>query len=300
MFSKSTYAEGLIKMSETIGFIGLGQLGLPMATNLLNAGYALRVYNRTASKAESLVAQGAQLATRPVDAVTTGGIVVTIVWDDVALESVVTSDGFLEQLGPNGIHLSMSTVSPETSKKLAALHAQYGSVYIEAPIFGRPEAAVAQQLWIPFAGPQKAKERVRPLLKAMGGQGIFDFGEEVGAAIIVKLIGNFLIFSATRSLRESLSMAEKNGVDPKAVVDMLTQTLFCAPIYQSYGKMIAEKTVPFSLNEIPLKDAGLFKKTAQQVESPTPVANLLYDLMQEERRLSLPAVIHASMTRQGL
>ena len=161
-------------MSETIGFIGLGLLGLPLATNLLNAGYELRVYNRTASKAESLVAQGAQLVTRPVDAVTTGGIVATIVWDDAALESIVMSDGFLEQLGPGGIHLSMSTVLPETAKKLAALHAQHGSIYIEAPIFGRPEAAVAHQLWIPFAGPQSAKERVRPLLKAIGGQGLFD------------------------------------------------------------------------------------------------------------------------------
>jgi 3-hydroxyisobutyrate dehydrogenase-like beta-hydroxyacid dehydrogenase len=273
-------------MSKMIGFIGLGQLGLPMATNLLNAGYSLLVYNRTASKAASLVAQGAQQAIRPVDAVTTGGIVVTIVWDDAALESIVMSDGFLEQLGPHGIHLSMSTVLPETSKKLAALHAQHGSVYIEAPIFGRPEAAVAQKLWIPFAGPQIAKERVRPLLQAMGGQGIFDFGEEIGAAVIVKLVGNFLIFSATRSLSESLSMAEKNGVDPKAVVDMLTQTLFPAPIYQSYGKMIAENTAHISQSEIPLKDAGLFKKTAQQVESPTPMASLLYDLMMEERRLS--------------
>ncbi len=269
-------------MSETIGFIGLGHLGLPMATNLLNAGYALRVYNRTASKAESLVAQGAQLAPRPVDAVTTGGIVATIVWDDAALESVVMSDGFLEQLGSGGIHLSMSTVSPETAKKLAALHAQHGSVYIEAPIFGRPEAAVAHQLWIPFAGPQQAKERVRPLLKAMGGQGLFDFGEEVGAATLVKLVGNFLISSAGYSLREALSMAEKNGVDPKAVIDMLTCTLFPAPIYQSYGKRIAEKTAPFGQSKIPLKDVGLFKKTAHQVESPTPIASLLSDLLRSD------------------
>ena len=123
-------------MSETIGFIGLGQLGLPMATNLLTAGYALRVYNRTASKAESLVAQGAHLASRPVDAVTTGGIVATIVWDDAALESVVMSDGFLEQLGPGGIHLSMSTVLPETSKKLAAVHAQHDCAYVESHLAG--------------------------------------------------------------------------------------------------------------------------------------------------------------------
>ena len=269
-------------MSEMIGFIGLGHLGLPMATNLLNAGYPLRVYNRTAGKADSLVAQGAHLASRPVDAVMSGGIVVTLVWDGAALESVVMSDGFLEQLGPNGIHLSMSTVLPETAKKLAAIHAQHGSVYVDATIFGRPEAAVAKQLWIPVAGPQQAKERVRPLLTAMGAQGIFDFGEEVGAATLVKLVGNFLIASAGYSMREALSMAQKNGVDPKAVAEMLTQTLFTAPIYQSYGKRIAENTAPFSQNAIPLKDVGLFKKTAQQVESPTPIASLLHDLLRGE------------------
>ncbi|HXR65957.1 MAG TPA: NAD(P)-dependent oxidoreductase [Ktedonobacteraceae bacterium] len=273
-------------MSETIGFIGLGQLGLPMATNLLNAGYALRVHNRTASKAESLVAQGAQLATRPADAVTSGGIVVTILWGDESVESVVMSDGFLEQLGPGGIHLAMSTISPEMAKKLAAIHAQHGSVYVEAPIFGGSEAAIARQLWIPFAGPHRARERVRPLLNAMGGQGIVDFGEEVGAATLVKLVGNFLIVSAGQSLSEALSMAENNGVDPKAVLEMLTTapTLFPTPIYQRHGKRIVEdtKAAPFGQTKIPLKDIDLFKKTAQEVESPTPIASLLSDLLRSD------------------
>jgi 3-hydroxyisobutyrate dehydrogenase-like beta-hydroxyacid dehydrogenase len=282
MFGQSTHSGGLRHMSETIGFIGLGHLGLPMATNLLNAGYALRVYNRTASKGDSLVARGAYLASRPADAVTTGGIIATIVWDDAALESVVMSDGFLEHLGPGGIHLSMSTVLPDTAKKLAAIHTQHGCTYVEAPIFGRPEAAVGHQLWIPFAGPQSAKEGVRPLLTAMGAQGIFDFGEEVGAATLVKLVGNFLITSAGYSMREALSMARNNGVDPQAVVDMLTGTLFSAPIYKSYGKRIVENTAPFSQNAIPLKDVGLFKKTAQRVESPTPVASLLHDLLRSD------------------
>src|ERR1700682_88129 len=105
MFGVSTHSGGLRTMSETIGFIGLGQLGLPMATNLLDAGYSLQVYNRTASKADALVAQGAYLASRPADAVTSGGIVASIVWDDAARESVVTSDSFLEHLGPGGVHL---------------------------------------------------------------------------------------------------------------------------------------------------------------------------------------------------
>jgi 3-hydroxyisobutyrate dehydrogenase-like beta-hydroxyacid dehydrogenase len=193
------------------------------------------------------------------------------------------SDGFLEHLGPGGIHVAMSTVLPETSKRLAAIHAEHGCAYVEAPIFGPPDAAVAHQLWMPIAGPQQTKERVRPILKAMGGQGIVDFGEEVGAATLVKIVGNFLIVSAGRSLSEALSMAENNGVDPKAVVDMLTQTpmLFPAPIYQRHGKRIAENTkaAPFGQSKIPLKDVGLFKKTAQEVESPTPIASLLYELL---------------------
>lgn len=265
-------------MSETIGFIGLGHLGLPMATNLLNAGYSLRVYNRSASKAEALVAQGAQQVMRPTDTAVSGGVVASIVWDDVSVESIVMSEGFLDNLH-GGVHLSMTTILPATARKLAEIHAQHGSTYVAAPIFGRPEAAVAKQLWIPFAGPQDAKDRVRPLLEAMGGQGIFDFGDDVGASTLVKLVGNFLIMSAGHSMLEALTMAKGQGVDPKAVVEMLTSTLFNAPIYKMYGRHIAENSAPFSQTDIPLKDVGLFKTTAQQVESPTPIAGLLLDLM---------------------
>ncbi|MFC4619566.1 NAD(P)-dependent oxidoreductase [Camelliibacillus cellulosilyticus] len=271
-------------MSETIGFIGLGNLGLPVATNLLNAGYNLRVYNRTASKAEPLVAKGAEQVTQPADVVTTGGIVVTLLWDDKALESVVMSQSFLEKLGTGGIHISMSTVSPDTSRKLAALHAEHGSVLVEAPIFGGGQDAAAHQLSIPIAGPQKAKERVRPIIEAMGGMNIFDFGEEIGAADQVKLVGNFMITSAVFTIREGLRMVEKNGGDPKAVLEMLTKTLFDAPIYKRHGQKIIEKEDMLSTqNKIPLKDVGIFKKTAQQAESPVPVSSLLYDLLRSEQ-----------------
>ena len=190
----------------------------------------------------------------------------------------MTSDGFLERLSFGGIHVSMGTGSPEAARRLAALHAERGSIYVEAPVFGRPEAAVARKLWIPFAGPPAAKDRLRPLLTAMGAQGIFDFGEEIGAATIVKLVGNFLIFSATRSLNEALSLTEEAGVDVQAVVDMLTQTLFPSPIYQSYGKMIADETAPFGQPKIPLKDLGLFQTIATKFGVPTPIVETLISL----------------------
>ena len=149
-------------------------MGFPIAANLLEAGYPLLVYNRTASKADALVARGAVRAVRAADAVTAGGIVVTLLWDDASVESVVTSDDFLERLGPGGVHVSMSTVSlPQASRKLAAMHARAGSHFVEAPVFGRPEAARARKLWIAFAGPREARERARPPLLAMGAQDVF-------------------------------------------------------------------------------------------------------------------------------
>ena len=151
-------------------------------------------------------------------------------------------------------------------------------------MFGRPEAAVARKLWMPLAGQVAAKDRVRPLLTAMGAPGIFDFGEEIGAATMVKIAGNFMLLSAARSMLEAFATAEKMGVDTQAVVDMFTQTLFPSPVYQSYGKMIVEKKVTFSQPDIPLKDLGLFETIAQQFNLSTPIAHTLVELLQRGAR----------------
>ena len=270
-------------MSEhtAIGFIGLGHLGLPIATNLLDAGHSLRVYNRTPDKAAPLLARGADAATHPVDAVATGGIVASVLWDDAALEAVVTSDGFLERLGPGGVHISMSTVLPETARRLEAMHARMGSFYVEAPVFGGPEAAAGKKLWAVIAGEASARARVRPLLKDVGARGVFDFGAAVGTASLVKLVGNFLMFSAASSLAEALAIADKSGVDRNAVVEMLTTTLFPAPVYESYGKSIAAGTPALLRGGIPQKDLGLLRRTAEHIGVPAPVASRLYELVKE-------------------
>lgn len=271
-------------MHETIGFIGLGALGQPIAHNVLKAGYPLKIYNRTASKTEAFKALGAEIVSRPAEAVTPGGIIVTVVSDDAALEEVVMSEGFLTSLGAGGIHISMSTVSPAIAKSLAALHTQHGSFFVEAPVFGRPEAAAAQLLWICTAGSVEAKARVRPVLEAMG-QGIFDFGTEIGAALTVKLCGNFLGSAATRAMKEALVMVQKGGGDPAKVIDMLTQTLFAAPIYQSYGKLIAQDPEHFSqgvFSWMPIKDLALFQEAAGQVGAQAKLAHFLHEEKQQE------------------
>lgn len=264
-------------MSETIAFLGLGSMGTPMAKNLIAAGYRVRVYNRTLDKGQPLVELGAELAKTPADAVTSGGVVFTMLANDQAVEAVVLGEhGILSQLGTDGIHVSMSTIAPATAQKLAEQHQQHGSHYIAAPVFGRPEAAEAAKLWVCTSGSAAAKARVEPMLKAMG-QGIFDFGEEAGAANVVKLSGNFLIMSAIEAMAEAFTLAEKNGIDRTKMAELFGQTLFACPIYQNYGRMVAQQQYEpagFKLS-LGLKDVTLALQVAQAHQMPMPLANLV-------------------------
>jgi 3-hydroxyisobutyrate dehydrogenase-like beta-hydroxyacid dehydrogenase len=265
-------------MSESIGFIGLGRMGEPMAKSLLAAGFAVTVWNRDAAKARPLVDAGARQARTPLDAATAGGIVVTMVSDDRALHEVTAgNDGFAPALG-DGVHLSMSTVSPDASRRLAALHVGLGGSYVAAPVFGRPEAAAARKLWICTSGPAAAKARVKMVLDAMG-QATYDFGEEPHAANVVKLAGNFLIMGAVEALAEAAALGQKHGIEREQLLGMLGETVFGCPVYQSYGRIVArEQYEPAGFRmALGLKDVNLVLDAAADVQAPMPLASLLYD-----------------------
>lgn len=266
-------------MSETIGFIGLGGMGSAMAANLLKAGFALKVYNRTPERAKPLVDLGAAQVQTPAEAMDEGGIVVTMLTNDAAVESVSFGDsGFGHALGTGGIHLSMSTIAPETSRHLAARHSEQQSQYVSAPVFGKPDAAAAQKLWIATSGPAEAKTRVQPLLDAMS-QGVYDFGDDPGAANVVKLTGNFMLGAAIEAMGEAFTLAQKNDISRTAVYDFFTQTLFACPIYKNYGKLISEEHYQ-PIGAIPSlirKDFGLILTEARNAAVPMPLASLVHD-----------------------
>ncbi|HLI49488.1 MAG TPA: NAD(P)-dependent oxidoreductase [Chthonomonas sp.] len=264
---------------ETIGFIGLGRMGAAMATNLLKAGYRLRVYNRTPQKMEPLVAQGAEAVAHPFEVAEPGGIVITMLTNDAALDEVVFgAQGLQDRLGKDGVHLSMSTISPQTSRRLAEHHRRHGGFYVAAPVFGRPDAAAAARLWIVLSGPAEAKRRVQPVLQAMG-QGLFDFGEDPEAANIVKLAGNMLIGAAIEAMAEAYTLAERNGIPREAIHEMLSSTLFACPVYQNYGRMIARQTYePVGATaSLIRKDMELVLQTAWASLVPMPVADLVHN-----------------------
>lgn len=267
----------MTRSNEQVGFLGLGNLGAPIAENLVAAGVRLTVWNRTPSKAEPLVRAGASLASAPIEAIARGGVVFTILWDDASLEEVVRSPGWLEALGRGGVHVSMTTVTPSTARKLAALHAEHGSAYVEAPIFGIPAHAIAHKLTVCVGGETSAKERVRPLLEAMGAERIVDFGEEVGAATATKLVGNFLIISGFVALKEAFDVLRASGIDPKPTLEMLTTTLVATPGNQRYASALLSGQVPASA--IPEKDVGLFRRFAGAAQEQAPLSARMQEIL---------------------
>jgi 3-hydroxyisobutyrate dehydrogenase-like beta-hydroxyacid dehydrogenase len=277
---KSSNSKGAHKrgdgMAETLGFIGLGNMGEPIARQLLAAGYQLRVYNRTSRKMAGLVTEGAAAAQHAADTALARGIVLTMLADDRALEEACFAPAsFVEKLGPGGLHISLSTIAPSTARHLSTHHAKYGVEYLASPVFGRPEAAAAKKLWVCISGPAEAQRRAQPILEAIG-QGIFRFGEETGAANVVKLCGNFLIASTIEALGEMMALAAKNGVRLKALADVVGQF---SPMHAAYAKLIAEqKFEPAGFRlALGLKDITLVLRAAADSTTPLPLASLLHD-----------------------
>lgn len=264
-------------MSQTIGFIGLGNMGRPMAANLLKAGFQLRVHNRTREKARELEQVGAIVVDRPEDVATPGGIAVTMLANDEALESA-GGEALAAALGKGGLHVSMSTVLPASSERLVAKYANHGAGFIAAPVFGRPEAAAAAKLWVCTSGDAARKQRAKPIFDAVG-QGVFDFGEKVGAANVVKLAGNFMLTAAIEAMAEASALAERNGIPRGKLLEMLTHTLFNCPIYTGYGKRLVDADfdkVGFAL-PLALKDMTLAHQTAAASRTAMPILSLLVD-----------------------
>jgi 3-hydroxyisobutyrate dehydrogenase-like beta-hydroxyacid dehydrogenase len=266
-----------------VGLIGLGKMGTGIASSLLRGGHEVTVYNRTPGKAQAMVQQGAHFAAQVADACR-GEAVMTMLADDPAVESVVFGDrnsigkGIIDCLAQGAIHISASTISVALSERLAAEHAARGQRFVAAPVFGRPEAAAAAKLFIAVAGTAEAVEACMPLFQAIG-QRTFGFGENPPAASLVKLSGNFLISSVIEALGEALALIGKAGLDQHQYVDFLTSTVFNAPVYKTYGGLIADKKFEPAGFAAPLgfKDNRLVLAAAETLQVPLPLASLVYN-----------------------
>ena len=270
-----------------LAFIGLGNMGLPMARNLLRAGYAVTVHNRSPSRCDELKPEGTAIAESTAAAVAGADVAITMLADDRAVESVVlgqgdaadeTCQGIIAALGRGAVHLSMSTISPSLSRKLADAHQRAGQDYVSAPVFGRPEAAAAAKLWIVAAGKTESVARCQPLFQILG-QGTFVVGIDPWRANIVKLGGNFLIASMLEALGEAFALMKKAGVSPCQFLEVVNGSLFKSPLYENYGRIVVEEQFEpagFQLR-LGLKDARLVLGAADGLAVPMPLASLIHD-----------------------
>jgi 3-hydroxyisobutyrate dehydrogenase-like beta-hydroxyacid dehydrogenase len=250
-----------------VGFIGLGQMGSAIARNLLTAGHELTVWNRSSGKAKDLVAAGARLAESPAEAAQ-GDVVMTMLADDQAVEAVVYGERGI--LTAPALHVSHSTISVRLADRLAKDQGGHPG-FVSAPVFGRPAAAEAAKLFVVAAGPDQVIDRCVPLFEAMG-QRIFRVGMSPSAANLVKLGGNFMIMAAIEAMAEAMTLVEAGGVDRRDMLEVLTGTLFGAPVYQVYGEILVKNqfrpagfTAPLGLKDMNLVDSAA---TASLVAMP--------------------------------
>jgi len=270
-------------MAQTIshvGFLGLGRMGAPIARNVLKAGFALTVWNRSAAKADPLVAAGARLAQTPREAAAGADAVVSSLLDDRSvLEVVGGPDGILAGLPPGAVHVGTSTVSPACSRRVAALHAAHGSHFVAAPVAGRPDVAAAGKLRTFVAGDPAVIARCQPLLEAYTA-GVVSLGPEPAVANSMKLAVNYMLAVVVELMGQVYAFGEKSGIDPD-VLGATMAVFFGNQALQGYSDRERTRSfdeVGFAL-AAGLKDVDLVMQASAEARAPLPFAGPVRDAL---------------------
>jgi 3-hydroxyisobutyrate dehydrogenase-like beta-hydroxyacid dehydrogenase len=291
MFKDETLASragndgnGRARAQGDVGFVGLGHMGLAMATNLAAAGHRVRAYVRHPERMGKLVALGLKPTTDIADLFNCE-IVISMLPDNDAVRDIVFGrnepglDGLAAGLMPGAIHLSMSTIDTATSTHLASEHARYGQGYVAAPVFGNPDAAKARQLFIVAAGVPIDVERCRPIFDILG-QRTFVVGSDPAHANLIKLLGNMMTATTLEVLGELVALLRRRGLDPKMFVDILTGTMFSGRAHRIYGeKIVTEQYAPGFVLPLALKDTRLALAEAEKSGVAMPSVNVVRDRM---------------------
>jgi len=205
-------------MEKRVGFIGLGIMGMPMARNLIKAGFEVVVYNRTASKAEQMVSEGAKKADSPKELAEESPVVITIVSDTPDVESVILGkNGIIEGIKADSVVIDMSTISPQATQKIATRLREKGVHMLDAPVSGGEQGAVNGTLSIMVGGDAKIFKRCQPILEAMG-KNIIHVGAN-GMGQTVQLVNQILVAGTLNAVVEALIFAQKSGVDLEKAID---------------------------------------------------------------------------------
>jgi 3-hydroxyisobutyrate dehydrogenase-like beta-hydroxyacid dehydrogenase len=265
-----------------IGFIGLGSMGAGMAANLVKAGHAVTVWNRSPEAARPLAEQGAAVADSAAAAAAGAEVLHSMLANDAAVREVLLEGGVLDALPKGAVHVNHATLSVALARELADAHERRGIGYVAAPVFGRPAVAASGELNIVAAGSPEALAKAMPLLEPLAGK-VWPMGEDPVRANIVKIAGNFLIGATIESIAEASALTRSHGVSARDFLEVMSGSLFASPVFKTYGGLIAEENYSPAGFKMTLgfKDIGLARSAAEAKRVPMPFASVLHDTLLE-------------------
>lgn len=261
----------------TIGVIGLGNMGSAVAANLLKSGQQVLVWNRSPAPVEALVAKGAKAAGDPAE-VLRADVSFSMLAEDRVVEEVLLTPGRLEAIPEGVAHVNLATISVALADRLEAAFRDRGASYVAAPVLGRPDVAAQGQLHVLLAGAPEAAAKVRPVIELFA-KAVWPLGDQASRANVVKLACNFAIASTIETLGEAGALAKAYGVEPAALYEVMTGTLFGSPVCKTYARIIAEGRFSPAGFAMPLglKDVRLALQAGEARHAPLPLASVLRD-----------------------
>jgi len=261
-----------------MGVIGLGRMGSDFAANLIADGYQVTVYDLNREHAAPLIAMGATGAAGLRDLGGCEAVLTSLPDDDAVAEVTLRDGGLVHVLARDAIHVSMSTISPGLSRRLAQRHRLAGQGIVAAPVLGNPDLAQARKLFVIAAGLPEDLTKVLQVIERLG-QRLFLLGDDPGTANLMKLAGNVLTALTLQSMGEVFALLGKGGIGPEVAFEVLTGSLFDGKVHKTYGGKIAESrySPPGMTTPLALKDLRLASAEAEHLAVPMPAASLVHD-----------------------
>lgn len=284
-------------MQPAIGFMGLGIMGSPMAANLLKAGFAVQVYNRTAARAEPLVAQGATVAASPRELAAAVEVLILMVTGPEAIQDLLWGrEGAFRELGPGKTLINMSTVPPRFSRELDSVLTGAGTTFIDAPVSGSKKAAEDKALIILASGPREAVDQVTPVLLAMGKKVVYC--GEAGQGSMMKMTINLLLGLMMAGVAEAVAFGKAGGLSPETVLEVVHSGPLSCGLFQLKTEMLIQGVFPaqFPLKHM-TKDAKFIIDTAFETGAGAPLGHLLLHLYRRGLSLGLGDEDFAAISR---
>lgn len=268
--------------NPSVAFLGLGAMGRGMTLRLVDQGYRVRVWNRSAAAADQLA--GENEAVDRVDSIAAAfadeSVVHSMLTDDAVVLSVF-SEELLAGVPAGRVHVNHATISPAAAAELAERHARHGVGYVSAPVLGRSTVARTGALLVVASGDPAAIAAATPSMEALGAR-LWNLGTDPRLAAVVKIAVNYSILNALQSIAESVTLVEAGGIDPRTFVEILTHTAFSGSAHKGYGPIIAEKRyqpVGFAMS-LGLKDLTLAEDAAAELGVALPIAPVLHELFE--------------------